>query len=156
MVIAASERREKEDVLRAGEEISRWLNGLHIRFCCEALARPLHILEVWTSGIGARRWSRRANPCLFSGSALSFFLRLWSFYSELSSSSFSKESLSSRLTHGSGILVPDAGNPCLTCWSSIITGEASIPIINSLERTIREGRPQASQSKKEELKSTNA
>lgn len=44
MVIAASERREKEDVWRAGEESSRRLNGLHIRFCCEALARSLRIL----------------------------------------------------------------------------------------------------------------
>jgi len=41
-----NEERKRMDVLRAGEEISRWLNGLHIRFCCEALARPLHILEV--------------------------------------------------------------------------------------------------------------
>ncbi|KAH9650640.1 putative bifunctional methylthioribulose-1-phosphate dehydratase/enolase-phosphatase E1 [Citrus sinensis] len=31
-------------VWRAGEESSRRLNGLHIRFCCEALARSLRIL----------------------------------------------------------------------------------------------------------------
>lgn len=55
MVIAASERREKEDVWRAGEEISRWLNGLHIRFCCEALARPLHILG---DSISMNKWDR--------------------------------------------------------------------------------------------------
>lgn len=54
MVIAASERRDKERMAESwgGDQ---QVAGLHIRFCCEALARPLHILG---DSISIHKWDR--------------------------------------------------------------------------------------------------